>query len=369
MIKTYRFPILLPEEKTQERIKLLKNSFTDEQLKVLKELGASVVIEAEDGDGKKSFSIIDSDESEKLRHAKISEKGYAALTGDRDFLRRKAYVYNQVEKIKRIKESPNTPYRKLTDLIVKLSYDYDSRNLGELKVILPEIRKRFSNSRVDEIVVEFILTIAESDVKQGVRRSMQQWYETIIAIADKWQPEGEEKKRLQEENVSLQKQLRTMTKELGELKEKIRNDLATIRRELYSSPRAFKATPGKKGYWELISYQEEIVSRDMRIKELEEENSRLKAIKTEDAFVEKMLKETKKRFKHKSERNKAVAVSQILAWAGRDDASENLDEWLEGKEKPFIAVNGDFVVSKHVENEVDSVEAGGTGVSINKEEE
>jgi len=144
---------------------------------------------------------------------------------------------------------------------------------------------------------------------------------------------------------------------------------ANIRRELYSSPRAFKATPGKKGYWELISYQEEIVSRDMRIKELEEENSRLKAIKTEDAFVEKMLKETKKRFKHKSERNKAVAVSQILAWAGRDDASENLDEWLEGKEKPFIAVNGDFVVSKHVENEVDSVEAGGTGVSINKEEE
>jgi hypothetical protein len=144
---------------------------------------------------------------------------------------------------------------------------------------------------------------------------------------------------------------------------------ATIRTTLQRNPKYFRQSKGKKGCWELVSYQEEIASRDKRIKELEEENARLKSIKTEDAFVEKMLKETKKRFKHKSERNKAVAVSQILAWAGREDASENLDEWLEGKEKPFIAVNGDYVVSKHVENEIDNVEAGGTGVNINKEED
>lgn len=231
MIKTYRFSKLLPEE-ILERIKLLKNSFTGEQLKVLEELGASVVMEAEDSEGKKSFSIIDSNESENLRYAKNSEKGFAAPTADREFLKWKAYVNSQVEIIKSIKESPNTPYRKLTDLIVKVSYDYDSRKLGELNVILPGIRKRFSNSRVDEIVVEFILTIAESDVKQGVWRSMRQWYETIIAIADKWQLEGEEKKRLQEENVSLQKQLRTMTKELGVLKERIQNDLALHRRSI-----------------------------------------------------------------------------------------------------------------------------------------
>ena len=142
----------------------------------------------------------------------------------------------------------------------------------------------------------------------------------------------------------------------------------SIRTEMKNHPLIFRHSPNKpKGWWELVSYQEEIASRDKRIKELEEENTRLKSIKTEDAFVEIMLKETKKRFKHESERNKAVAVSQILAWAGREDASENLDEWLEGKEKPFIAVNGDYVVSKHVENEIDNVEAGGTGVNINKE--
>ena len=127
----------------------------------------------------------------------------------------------------------------------------------------------------------------------------------------------------------------------------------SIRTEMKNHPLIFRHSPNNpKGWWELVSYQEEIASRDKRIKELEEENARLKSIKTEDAFVEKMLKETKKRFKHESERNKAVA------------------EWLEGKEKPFIAVNGDYVVSKHVENEIDNVEAGGsTGVNINKEED
>ena len=144
----------------------------------------------------------------------------------------------------------------------------------------------------------------------------------------------------------------------------------SIRTEMKNHPLIFRHSPNKpKGWWELVSYQEEIASRDKRIKELEEENTRLKSIKTEDAFVEIMLKETKKRFKHESERNKAVAVSQILAWAGREDASENLDEWLEGKEKPFIAVNGDYVFSKHVENEIDNIEAGGTGVNINKEKD
>lgn len=142
---------------------------------------------------------------------------------------------------------------------------------------------------------------------------------------------------------------------------------ATIRWYLQKETDSFRST--KRGSWELLSYQEEIASRDKRIKELEEENSRLKTIKTEDAFVEIILKETKKRFKHESEHIKAVAVSQILAWAGREDASENLDEWLEGKEKPFIAVNGDYVVNKHVENEIDNIEAGGTGVNINKEKD
>lgn len=144
------------------------------------------------------------------------------------------------------------------------------------------------------------------------------------------------------------------------------NQNATIRNCIYTHPLDFIKSE-EKDYWQLTSYQEEISSRDQRIKELVEENTKLKAVKTEDDFVEKVVAETKKRFKYKSERNKAVAISQILSWAGREDASENLDAWIEGKEtKSLMNVAGDYVVSKHVENEIDYIEAGGTGVNINR---
>ena len=140
----------------------------------------------------------------------------------------------------------------------------------------------------------------------------------------------------------------------------------TLRWYLQKGTETFRSP--KRGWWELLSFQEEIASRDKRIKELEEEVARLKAIKTEDAFVIKIVDVVKKRFRHKSERNKAVAVSQLMAFVGREDASENLAEWLDGKEKPFFAIGGDYVLNKHVENEIDKVEAGATGVSINKSE-
>ena len=43
---------------------------------------------------------------------------------------------------------------------------------------------------------------------------------------------------------------------------------ATIRRVLNSNPFDFKATHGVKGSWELISFQEDIATRNSRIAEL-----------------------------------------------------------------------------------------------------
>ena len=69
---------------------------------------------------------------------------------------------------------------------------------------------------------------------------------------------------------------------------------ATIRTTLQRHPECFRHSPGKPdGWWELVSFQEDIAWRDQRIKELEEDNAQLKNIKTEDAFVQKFVQETK----------------------------------------------------------------------------
>ena len=138
---------------------------------------------------------------------------------------------------------------------------------------------------------------------------------------------------------------------------------ATIRWYLQKDTNTFRSS--KRGWWELVSYQEDIAYRDQRIKELEEENALLKKVRTEDDFVRKFVNETKHFFKH--DRKKADAVRQIMIKVGRADADKELDAWIDGREyKPYYNVAGDYVVNKHVDHEVANVAAGGTGILMDK---
>ena len=115
----------------------------------------------------------------------------------------------------------------------------------------------------------------------------------------------------------------------------------TIRNCIYKNPCEFRSSGG--GYWELVSYQEDIAVRDREIAELRAEVERLKSIPTEDAFVKRLVKETKNLYKH--EKGKTEVIRQILYKVGRTDAEEELDAWIEGKEqKPSVSFNGDIVL-------------------------
>lgn len=141
-----------------------------------------------------------------------------------------------------------------------------------------------------------------------------------------------------------------------------KNWKATIRSYLLKETDSFRSA--KRGWWELISYQEDIAKRDQRILELEAENAKLRAIKTEDDFVKRLVRETKLLYKH--EKDKIEVIRQIFYKVGRNDAEEELDAWIEGREyKPSINVSGDYVVTKHVDNEVNGVASGGTGINVN----
>ena len=115
---------------------------------------------------------------------------------------------------------------------------------------------------------------------------------------------------------------------------------ATIRWYLQKETEAFRSS--ERGWWELLSYQEDIASRDNRIAELEakikekdEEIAEWKKVPTEDAFVKKFVKETKHFFKH--DRKKADIVRQIMIKVGRSDADKELDLWIDGKEQSITA--------------------------------
>ncbi len=108
------------------------------------------------------------------------------------------------------------------------------------------------------------------------------------------------------------------------------NKEATIRNCLLTSPKSFRRSPGKpKGWWEVISYQEEVAKLKNRIAELEEENKRLKDIETADSFVERLVEATKNMFATKH--NDAKSVQQVLLVLNRMAEQQELMEWIVGK--------------------------------------
>lgn len=110
---------------------------------------------------------------------------------------------------------------------------------------------------------------------------------------------------------------------------------ATLRTTMQRRPNIFRPAPGKPdGWWELISYQEELASRDTRIKELETEVERLRAVPTEDDFVTRFVKKVK----HNLKRDKKTVeeIRKLMDALGRSDADKELDEWLQGKPKPAV---------------------------------
>ena len=118
--------------------------------------------------------------------------------------------------------------------------------------------------------------------------------------------------------------------------------------ELINHPKNFRRTEGKKGWWELVSYQEEIASRDKRIKELEEDNARLKSVKTEDDFVARFVNKVK----HNLKRDKKTVeeIRKLMDALGRSDADKDLDDWLQGKDTKVIKQ----VTKKYIQKNINS---------------
>jgi hypothetical protein len=113
---------------------------------------------------------------------------------------------------------------------------------------------------------------------------------------------------------------------------------ATIRTIMLRDSKHFRQTKKRSGYWELVSYQEDIAERDKKIEELTAEVERLRKVPTEDDFVKRFIEATKTQFKFRPQA--ADAVRQIMDKMGRNDAEAILGTWIEGKENKHAVAIG-----------------------------
>ena len=105
----------------------------------------------------------------------------------------------------------------------------------------------------------------------------------------------------------------------------------SIRTEMKYHPQLFRHSPNKpRGWWELVSYQEEITELKNQVTELADANKQLITIPKEAEFVDKFLKEVMNEYKRK--RGEADPIRNILRHMGHEDAAAVLDAWIDEKE-------------------------------------
>ena len=107
---------------------------------------------------------------------------------------------------------------------------------------------------------------------------------------------------------------------------------ATIRWYLQKCTEDFRSP--KRGWWELVSYQEEVADLKKEIKELKEVIKQLMAIPKEAGFIQKFLQEVMNDYKRK--RAEADPIRNIFRHMGYEEAAEVLDAWIDEKEDELI---------------------------------
>lgn len=150
-----------------------------------------------------------------------------------------------------------------------------------------------------------------------------------------------------------------------------------IRRELNSNPDMFCHIDGKPdGWWQLKSYKDDISKLKEQLAEKDAIIDELRKVPTEDDFICSLLEKLK--IIWANDKKTINEIRKILDSLGRTDVVEKLDACLEGKNKKpqkhkekitsSIIVQGDYVVDKHVGNEVNGVATGATGINVSKDE-
>lgn len=95
--------------------------------------------------------------------------------------------------------------------------------------------------------------------------------------------------------------------------------------------RRFRPSPGMpRGWYELLSYQEEIATLKKRVENLEKKIELLTSIPKEAEFIERFLDEVMDVYKY--DRKKADPIRIIMRTLGHEDAVAVLTAWIDEKE-------------------------------------
>lgn len=120
----------------------------------------------------------------------------------------------------------------------------------------------------------------------------------------------------------------------------------TIRSEIYRHPQYFRRSPGKpNGWWELVSFQEEMSQLKEKNKDLENRVIELEKCEKVDAYLNRFMAQLLDGYKRKDDIVDAVRC--VFSNTGKEREAKLLDEYLDSHQVPLILINqaGDVITN------------------------
>ena len=191
----------------------------------------------------------------------------------------------------------------------------------------------------------------------------------------KYKPGTENRKNMEKYVMDLEEQYRIqLIKDLKSYKKGLTAQVEKLKSDLENEKVKLEAKTKESEKWEGLyeAYEKKIEKLAADLAEKERENKVLtqknkdmhKKNPTADDFVKRLVREAKKLYKH--DKGKLEVIRQMLYNLGCVEAEAELDACIEGKEYKPMNIEGDYVVNKNVENEVNGVAKGATGIITNK---
>ena len=191
----------------------------------------------------------------------------------------------------------------------------------------------------------------------------------------KYKPGTENRKNMEKYVMDLEEQYRIqLIKDLKTAKKGLTSQVEKLKADFENEKAKLKAKTEESKKWEGLYEVDEkkieklaadLAQKEKEIKVLTQKNKDMhKKNPTADDFVKRLVREAKKLYKH--DKGKLEVIRQMLYNLGCVEAEAELDACIEGKEYKPMNIEGDYVVTKNVGNEVNGVAKGATGIITNK---
>ena len=259
MVNTYTFSSKYSSD-FKERLSQIETFLNRDQIRALESMKEVMIIEETDENGNViSLNVIDTHHNGTTNPKGRIQLNYEVLKSDNSILLRNTYKDSLLQNIKSIRDSQYPPQRKLTSLIYQ-SRDYEIRKFSAIMSKLNKKLKTADGEYVSYLpyLVSFLLEIAEIDAERGETKTMQQWYDTIMSVMKDIESKGDEKQRLQTENLSLKNKVQDLEEQLNAAKKRnsfkqeeivrLRNQIFFLQNQHLPSGIIFDGFPNDEAY-------------------------------------------------------------------------------------------------------------------------